>query len=48
MGQAIVNPDDVRPAFATQLRQFSNDILGNEGIDGPSRPAQAGLQFDLA
>jgi uncharacterized protein YukE len=27
MGQAIVNPDDLR-RFATQLRQFSNDLMG--------------------
>jgi uncharacterized protein YukE len=26
MGQAIVNPDDLR-RFATQLRQFNNDLL---------------------
>lgn len=27
MGQAIVNPDDLR-RFATQLRQFNNDLMG--------------------
>jgi uncharacterized protein YukE len=26
MGQAIVNPDELR-RFATQLRQFSNDLM---------------------
>ncbi|WP_422930531.1 WXG100 family type VII secretion target [Singulisphaera sp. PoT] len=26
MGQAIVNPDDLR-RFATQLRQFNNDLM---------------------
>jgi uncharacterized protein YukE len=27
MGQAIVNPDELR-RFATQLRQFNNDLMG--------------------
>ncbi|MHC5543359.1 WXG100 family type VII secretion target [Singulisphaera rosea] len=28
MGQAIVNPDDLR-RFATQLQQFNNDLMGS-------------------
>jgi uncharacterized protein YukE len=27
MGQAVVNPDDLR-RFATQLRQFNNELMG--------------------